>query len=56
MFCRVYKVPEWKSWALTIYNEDGTPAYSESEYFPRRMDALNRAAELMALENIEYRL
>ena len=56
MFCRIYKVAEWKSWALTIYNEDGTPTYRESEYFPRKRDAMKRAKELMELEGIEYRI
>lgn len=54
MFCRVYKVPEWKSWAVTIYNDDGTLTYRESEYFPRKREAVERAKELETTENIKF--
>lgn len=56
MFCRVFRVPEWKVWAVAFYNEDETPAERETEYFPRKLDAMNHAAYLMATEDIGFRL
>lgn len=52
--CMVYKVPEWKSWAVSFYDYDETPSNRESEYFPRKLDAMNRAAELMAIEDMIF--
>lgn len=54
MFCRVYKVQEWKSWAVTFYDDDGAPTDRESEYFPLKREAVERAKELEATENIKY--
>ena len=51
MKCRIYRVAEWKSWALTTYDESDIPL--ETEYFHYKRDALKRAKELKRTEGIE---
>lgn len=53
MKCRIYWVKEWKSWALTVYDENDIPQDQESEYFHYKRDALKRARELKRTEGID---
>lgn len=53
MKCRIFRVEEWKSWALVIYDESDCPIDAEAEYFHYKRDALKRAKELERTEGIE---
>lgn len=51
MYCTVHKIKTAPKWAVCFYDNNGHRTDRQAEFFDREIDALNRAAEIMALED-----